>query len=129
MYPHPGKIIAIDRAVDRSTSTITVRASLPNPDGALRAGMNVRLLLRTRSVSNELVIPYRAVTEQLGQRTVYVVTDSSTAEQRNVELGTRVADAIVVTKGLSAGESVVTDGVINLRPGSKVTVQQPGKTE
>ncbi len=129
LFPNPGRIIAIDRAVDRSTSTITVRASLPNPDGVLRAGMNVRLLLRTRSTSKELVIPYRAVTEQLGQRSVFVVTDSSTAEQRSVRLGTRVSDEIVVTEGLTLGENVVTDGVINLRPGAKVTVQQPGKTE
>ncbi len=128
-YPHPGQVMAIDRAVDRATGTITVRASLPNPDGALRAGMNVRLLLRTRSASKELIIPYRAVTEQLGQRSVFVVTDSSTAEQRNVRLGTRVSDEIVVTEGLSLGETVVTDGIINLRPGARVTVQQPGKTE
>jgi len=123
-YSHPGKLIAIDRAVDRNTGTITVRASFANPDELLRAGMATTVQVRRQSESKQLVIPYRAVIEQLGQTSVYVLTDSSTVEQRGVQLGLKVADRVVINEGLSGGEQVVTDGTINLRPGAKVQVTQ-----
>lgn len=126
-YSHPGKIIAIDRAVDRNTGTITVRASFANPDELLRAGMATTVQVRNQSESKQLVIPYRAVIEQLGQTSVYVLTDSSTVEQRGVRLGLKVADRVVINEGLSNGEQVVTDGTINLRPGAKVQVAQPAE--
>lgn len=127
VYSHPGKIVAIDRAVDRNTGTITVRASFPNPDELLRAGMATTVQVRNQSETKQLVIPYRAVTEQLGQTSVYVVTDSSTVEQRGVRLGLKVVDRVVINEGLSSGEQVVTDGIINLRPGAKVQVTQPAE--
>ncbi|SFC48814.1 membrane fusion protein, multidrug efflux system [Parapedobacter composti] len=124
-FPYPGKITALDRAVDPATGTITVRASFPNPDGILRAGMNTTVQVRTQSASNQLVIPYRAISEQLGQTSVYVVTDSSTVEQRSVRLGLKIGDRVVISDGLANGETVVTDGIINLRPGAKVQVSEP----
>ena len=123
-YPHPGKIIAIDRAVNRNTGTITVRASFTNPDELLRAGMATTVHVRNQTESKELVIPYRAIMEQLGQTSVYVLTDSNTVEQRAIRLGLKVGDRVVVNEGLSSGEQVVTDGTINLRPGAKVQVTQ-----
>jgi len=123
-YPHPGKITAIDRAVNRNTGTITVRASFTNPDELLRAGMATTVHVRTQTESKELVIPYRAIMEQLGQTSVYVLTDSNTVEQRAIRLGLKVGDRVVVNEGLSSGEQVVTDGTINLRPGAKVQVTQ-----
>jgi len=124
VFGRPGKIIALDRAVDPATGTLTVRASFPNPDGTLRAGMNTSVQVRTQSETEQLIIPYRAVVEQLGQTSVYVLTDSSTVEQRGVRLGLKMADRVVISEGLARGETVVTDGIINLRPGAKVQVNQ-----
>src|SRR5690606_19526805 len=92
VYSLPGKITVIDRAVDANTGTITVRAVFANPEGLLRAGMNTNVRIKTTSETKQLVIPYQAVTEQLGQSAVYVVTDSSTVEEHLVELGAKVAD-------------------------------------
>ena len=124
-YNQPGRIIAMDRAVDRNTGTLTVRASFENPDELLRAGMATTVKVRSTSEAKQLVIPYRAVMEQLGQTSVYVLTDSSTVEQRGVKLGLKLADRVVITEGLSSGEQVVTDGTINLRPGANVLVTKP----
>lgn len=124
-YSQPGRIIAMDRAVDPQTATITVRASFENPDELLRAGMATTVQVRSTSDSKQLVIPYRAVMEQLGQTSVYVLTDSGTVDQRGITLGLKLADRVVVTNGLSNGEQVVTDGTINLRQGAKVQVTQP----
>src|SRR5690606_11382529 len=129
LYPHPGRITAIDRAVDRTTGTITVRASFSNDDNLLLSGMNTTVHIRRTSGTPQPVIPYRAVTEQLGQTSVYVVTDSSTVEQRSVRLGIKVGDRVVITDGLKTGEQVVTDGIINLRPGAKVQPGEPSQTK
>lgn len=128
-YTHSGSISAIDRAVDANTGTITVRASFTNPDGILRAGMNANVQIRSQSETKQVVIPYRAISEQLGQTSVYVLTDSSTVEQRPVRLGLKVTDRVVINEGLALGETVVTDGLINLRPGAKVQVSQPSATK
>lgn len=125
LYTMPGKVSAMDRAVDPNTGTITVRATFNNPEGLLRAGMNTTVRLMSKSAQQQVVIPYKAVTEQLGQSSVYIVTDSSTAQQRTVVLGPKVADKIVVNSGLAAGETIITDGIINVRNGAKITTQQP----
>lgn len=131
-YAQPGRITALDRAVDPGTGTITVRASFANPEGLLRAGMNTTVQVLDRSQQKQLVIPYKAVIEQLGQSSVYVVSDSSTAEQRTVVLGLKSGGNVVVKSGLSNGETIITDGLINIRNGAKITTappqqQQPAK--
>ncbi|MGK6351255.1 efflux RND transporter periplasmic adaptor subunit [Parapedobacter sp. DT-150] len=128
-YPNPGRIVAIDRAVDRNTGTIVVRASFPNETNRLLPGMNATVHVRNQSESKQLVIPYRAIIEQLGQTSVYVLTDSNTVEQRGVRLGLKVADRVVIDEGVSKGEQVVIDGIINLRPGAKVQVNPPAATK
>lgn len=125
VYTIPGKVSAMDRAVDPNTGTITVRATFNNAEGLLRAGMNTTVRLMSKSAQQQVVIPYKAVTEQLGQSSVYIVTDSSTAQQRTVVLGPKVADKVVVNSGLAAGETIITDGIINVRNGAKITTQQP----
>lgn len=122
-FPAPGSISALDRAVDPGTGTITVRATFANPEGLLRAGMNTTVRILSHSPEKQLVIPYKAVTEQLGQSSVYVVSDSSTAEQRTVVLGQKTGDKVVVASGLSSGETIITDGLINIRNGAKVAPQ------
>lgn len=122
-YSKPGRITAIDRAVDPSTGTITVRASFENSDNTLRAGMNTNVLVATNSTSEMPVIPYQAVVEQLGEFRVYVVTDSSTVVAQPVTLGAKIADKVVINEGLKAGQKIVAEGTQNLQPGAKVVDQ------
>ncbi|MBP3944019.1 efflux RND transporter periplasmic adaptor subunit [Sphingobacteriaceae bacterium WQ 2009] len=124
-YEAAGTVSTIDRAVDSQTGTIKVRASFSNPTNALRAGMNLTLNVNSTSASQELVIPFKAVQDQLGVYNVFVVTDSSTAEHRQVELGLKIDDKVVVKSGLKAGEKIVTDGIINVQTGVKVTEAAP----
>jgi membrane fusion protein (multidrug efflux system) len=123
-YPSKGTIVAIDRAVDRSTGTITIRARFDNPKGELRSGMSARIFLNKTFDTPQLTIPFKAVADQLGQSTLFVLGDSSRVEQRVVVLGQKVGDRVVVQEGLAEGESFVVDGLINLRNGSVVEVQK-----
>lgn len=122
-YASPGKISAIDRAVDPSTGTITVRANFENPENILRTGMNTNVLVKNTSTTKMPVIPYKAVTEQLGEFTVFVVTDSSTVDQRPVKLGIKIADKVVINEGVKAGEKIVVEGAQNLQQGVKIVDQ------
>ena len=124
IYPHPGTISVIDRAVDPQTGTIKMRISFPNPDHTLRAGMSGTLLVVSSSTEKSVLIPYKAVTEQLGEFFVYVV-DSAKVSQRKVLLGKQVNRNIIVKDGLKEGETIVTEGVQNLREGSAISVAPP----
>ena len=115
-----GRIVAIDRAVDPQTGTIKVRVSYPNSQGRLIAGMTVNLQALNKASEHQLVIPYKAVQEQLGVFNVFVVGDSSKAEPRNVKLGKQFGQSVVISDGLKQGEVIVVEGVQNVRPGAKV---------
>ncbi|WP_442588217.1 efflux RND transporter periplasmic adaptor subunit [Pedobacter sp. AW31-3R] len=120
IYNGQGKIIAIDRAVDPATGTIKVRISYPNPKGVLFAGMTVNLKALNKAANDQLVIPYKAVAEQLGEFNVYVVGDSAKATPRIVKLGKQFDQNVVISDGLKQGDVIVVEGVQNVRPGAVV---------
>ncbi|MBD1426638.1 efflux RND transporter periplasmic adaptor subunit [Sphingobacterium arenae] len=121
VYSHDGKIATMDRAVDPTTGRLTIRASFSNPQNELRAGMNVTMHVKSTTATEQLMIPFKAVQDQLGVYNVYVVNDSSLAELRPVELGLKVEDKVVVNNGIEAGDRIVVDGIMNVRNGAKVT--------
>lgn len=122
-YPHHGKLGFIDRAVNPQTGTITMRVEFPNPDYSLRPGMSGTLRVLSNTASNSITIPYKAVNEQLGEFFVYVVNDGKVS-QRKVRLGKQLGPDVIITDGLKAGETVVTEGVQNLREGSAVSISE-----
>lgn len=126
-YPLNGRVTAIDRAIDPQTGTLKVRISFPNPGNKLRAGMNCSVRVSNNDEGNQLVIPTRALTEQLGEFFVYVIGDSNKVSQRRVDIGTRVGDMVVVRNGLKPGEKIVSDGVQNLRQGAVVNPTAEGQ--
>ena len=124
-YPQPGKLQTIDRGVDSQTGTITVRVQFANPQRQLKDGLSgVMKVLNTQS-GNHLVIPNKAVVEQMGENFVFVARGDS-AKQLKVQLGPRLRDEIVVLSGIKAGDKIVTDGVQKLRDGGKIQLSAPG---
>jgi len=120
-YDLPGKIYLIDRAVDPQTGTIKARLLFPNQRGMLKPGMNATVKVATNNRFPSIVIPYKAVTEQLGENFTYVVGDSNKVRQQKVELGPQMEGNVVITSGLQAGDRVVVEGVQNLHQGSVIT--------
>jgi multidrug efflux system membrane fusion protein len=120
-----GVLTVVDNQIDQTTGTIKLKATFANTDKALWPGqfINARLLVSTDK--GALVVPTSAVQRGPKGEFVYVVGDDMTAQQRDVV--TVVADGgnSRVTKGLAAGEQVVTDGQYRLQPGAKVKVSQP----
>lgn len=124
-YALNGSIVAIDRAVDPGTGTIKVRISYPNPSGLLISGMTCNVNVLNKASEAQLIIPHKAVSEQLGKYSVFVVGDSSKVEQRMVQIGSEVKDRIVIKGGLAEGEVIVSEGIMKLRPGSVVQATAP----
>jgi multidrug efflux system membrane fusion protein len=119
--PASGVLSFVDNAVDMTTDTIKLKATFDNPERRLWPGQFARVSLRLAVLPHATVVPAQAVqTGQDGQY-VFVVKDDSTVEQRTVVQGQRVADDVVVLKGLNPGETVVTEGQLRLEPGSRVT--------
>ena len=121
LYPYPGSIGLIDRAVDPQTGSIKARLIFPNDKGMLKPGMNTTVRVRNSAASSSTLIPYKAVTEQLGEFFVYVVGDSNKVTQRKVQLGKQVGGGIIVNEGLTEGDQIAVEGVQNLREGTVVT--------
>lgn len=124
IYAHPGKIQAIDRAINPQTGTITVRVSFPNKERQLIPGLTTVLRVRNEDIGEQLVIPNKAITEQMGEFYAYVIQGDSVI-QNKVALGSKVADKVVVREGLKAGDKIVVEGTQKLRPGAKITLGVP----
>ena len=125
IYPYPGSVGLIDRAVDPQTGTIKTRLIFPNDRGMLKAGMNATVRVKNNASSNSTIIPYKAVTEQLGEFFVYVTADSNKVTQRKVKLGKQIGGDIIISEGLKEGEKIAVEGVQNLREGSVITTAPP----
>lgn len=125
VYPFHGKIELIDRAVDPQTGTIKTRLSFPNKDKMLKSGMSTTVRILNNNTAKSVTIPYKSVSEQLGEFFVYVVGDSSKVKQRRVVLGKQVGTNIIIREGLQQGETIVVEGIQNLREGAVVNTKPP----
>lgn len=126
VYPANGKLLLLDRAVDPQTGTIRARLSFANGKKLLKAGMSTTVRILNNSGQQSVTIPYKAVTEQLGEFFVYVVGDSSKVSQRKVVLGKQIGTNIIVRDGVQNGEKIVVEGIQNLREGAVISTGAPG---
>lgn len=124
------RISAINPKVDDATRNILVRATLPNPGGELLPGMFASLQVLLPGANTRVVVPESAISYTLYGNSVYVVVPKKTAggepqwtvERRFVETGEHRNGRVVVSKGLSAGERVVSAGQLKLDTGAHVAI-------
>src|SRR5579872_5693941 len=131
--PIDGTLTFIDNSVDASTGTIHLRGTFQNQRNRLWPGLYVNILLTLSQQPNATVVPSHAIiTTQQGSY-VYVVRPNNTVEQRTVVATRTIGDETVVDKGLKPGETIVTDGQINLIPGAPIDAKnradEPAKVQ
>ena len=126
-----GKITAISPLVDNQSRNLTIRASFANSDHKLLPGMFGSVSVVTGEPQNYISLPQTAVTINPYGNVVYIVTDKGkgadgkpqlVANQKFVSTGQARGDQIAVTKGLNAGDVVVTSGQLKLSNGSPVII-------
>ncbi|MFD2146428.1 efflux RND transporter periplasmic adaptor subunit [Mucilaginibacter antarcticus] len=133
IYNRIGKILAIDRGVNNQTGSIKVRLQFANDKNILKDGMSAALKVLNDRSGNRVIIPYKSVTEQMGEFFVFVVKDSTfnkggvskrdtIALQRKVTLGPRLTDKVVIMNGINSGDMVITEGFQRLRDSGKVAI-------
>jgi membrane fusion protein (multidrug efflux system) len=120
-YPYPGRIAYIDPTAHQLPGTITVRLVFPNPEERLRLGMRVRVNIFYGDLEDQLVIPEKSVKEEQGNFYVYVIK-GDTVERRQVILGARARDLVVVRSGLEEGQRIVLEIKPGLQDGSRVVI-------
>jgi len=120
VYAHKGKVDFADREVDPTTGALLLQASFPNPDELLRPGQFAKVKAKVRVIEEGILIPQRCVTELQGLHSVYVVDASNKVEQREVEVGPKIEESWLITKGLKAGEKVVYEGLQKVKGGAVV---------
>ena len=119
-----GRLDMLDNEVNENTAMIRIRAIFENQDKMLWPGkfVKTRLILTTRP--NSLIVPFQAIQITTTGPVVFVIKKDNTIEMRNVVLGQREDENIIIIKGLTPGEEVVTEGQLNLFAGAKVFVSK-----
>jgi len=121
-HSETGTLSFIDNAVDNATGTIKLKGTFDNEDHRLWPGQFSTVLLRLAQDENATVVPSESV--QTGQNGdfIYVVKSDSTVEQRAVKVARTIGGDAIIASGIHPGETVVTDGQLELLPGVKVQV-------
>jgi membrane fusion protein (multidrug efflux system) len=121
VYPIEGRLQFADVTVDQTTGAVTLRATFPNPAGVLLPGLYVRARLIEGTRLQGILVPQAGISRnERGQATVLVLGPDDVVAQRIVTTDRVIGDKWLVTDGLKPGDRVVVEGLINLRPGTKV---------
>lgn len=123
-FVHEGKIDFVDNAIDRSSGTIRGRAEFRNPDGKLTPGMFGRIQIAVSKPAVALLVPDSAIGTEQVRKFVYAVSPDDVANPKYVTLGSVVDGMRVITDGLDSDDTVVVNGLMRVRPGTKVSPQQ-----
>jgi multidrug efflux system membrane fusion protein len=124
-----GHLLLIDNQIDQATSTIRLKAEFPNENERLWPGEFVRIRILITTYKDAVTVPPIAVQRGPDGFYVWVVKPSNTAEQRPIGAQMVNDDVAIATKGLAAGEHVVTNGQSRLDVGSHVAIKTPRPSE
>lgn len=130
-YPLSGKVTQVDRGLANNSGTLTVKATLANPDRILIPGMFARVKIAGAPLKNAILVPQRAVQQILDKSLVMVVNAGNQAEPRPVTLGEKVGGFWLVKEGLTADDTVIVEGLTKVREGAAldVTIVTPEELE
>lgn len=118
-----GSVLAVDNQVDLSTNTVRIKALFPNEDYALYPNQAISARLLVDTLRGTVIVPTAALQRGPSQSTyVYIVKPDQTVEIRNVDVQHTEGDQTSIRSGISAGETVVIDGVDKLQSGTRVAM-------
>jgi membrane fusion protein, multidrug efflux system len=119
-YPQPGKLDFAASRIDPAQGTLELRAEFPNAEGAVLPGQFVRARITATTRQNIFLVPQGAVLQSDQGRSVMLIGPDGNVTPRPVKTAEWVGQEWVVTEGLAAGDKVIVDNLIKLRPGMPV---------
>ncbi|MEJ2585991.1 MAG: efflux RND transporter periplasmic adaptor subunit [Deltaproteobacteria bacterium] len=123
VFPYKGRMTFAEPSYSPETGTFLIRVSVKNPEGILRPNQYVRVRLLGTIRPDAILLPQRAVQQGSKGQFVWVVGKDNKVEQRPVTVGEWHGDDWFIFEGLQAGEQVVVDGGLTLRPGTSVVTK------
>lgn len=119
-YPLEGRLQFREVTVDPATGSYTVRIVVPNPDHLLLPGMFVRAVVQEGIAERAILAPQQGVSRNTkGEAVALIVDDTGTVQQRVLTLNRAIGDQWLVSSGLSAGDRLIVEGMMNVRPGTQ----------
>jgi membrane fusion protein (multidrug efflux system) len=120
-YPLEGTLQFRDVTVDPATGSCTLRIVVPNPNHLLLPGMFVRAIVPEGVAEEAILVPQQGVTRNhRGEPIALIVDETGTVHQRKLTLDRAIDDQWLVLSGLSGGERLIVEGMMNVRPGDSV---------
>lgn len=116
---YSGSVYAIEPRIDETTRTLQLRAKAANPQGKLIPGSFASISLPLTTISNAILIPTQAVIPVQNGKKVYI-SKGGVAKEIKIETSTRTDSSVIVSRGLSTGDTVITTGLMTLKDGSRV---------
>jgi RND family efflux transporter MFP subunit len=124
-WPLKGTIDFVDNQYNRSSGTIRVRASFPNPDLFITPGQFGRVRVPMSQEKPTMLVPDAAVVTDQSVKMLFAVTADGTVVPKPVELGAVTEDGLrIVRSGISPDDEIIINGLLRARPGQKVTAEQ-----
>jgi membrane fusion protein, multidrug efflux system len=121
LCPQPGALQFRDVTVDQTTGSFTLRIVVPNPNHLLLPGMFVRAAVQEGIAPQAILVPQQGVSRtSKGEPVALVVDEAGKVQQRTLTLNRALGDQWLVSSGLSAGDRVIVEGMLNVRPGATV---------
>lgn len=127
-YGQVGRINFVNISVDRTTDTVLVRATIPNPAGNLRDGQLVQVALQTGAPEEKVVVPQAALIADQGGVYVFAVEDGRAVTKRVKPASGGGGQDAVIDEGLSGGELIIVEGLQRVRPGILVRATPVGSS-
>lgn len=115
------KVYAIDPKIDPGTRTLKIRAVCSSSYKELVPGAFAEVELNLKQINDAILIPTVAIVPELKGQSVYLYKNGVSVPQK-VEVGIREAERVQITSGLSKGDTVITSGILQIRPNSKVKI-------
>lgn len=122
MYNGEGTIQFIDSKVQPATGVIQARAVFSNQNGEIMPGQYVRIYMTGDILNNAILIPQKCVAHTARGDSVMVVDKEDVVSIVPIDIAVTVGDRYLITKGLSGGERIISEGMVKARPGAKVKV-------
>jgi len=122
-----GRVTLIDNQINQATSTIRLKAEVPNPRRLLWPNQFVNVRLHLNTQKDALVVPATALQRGPNGTFVYVAGADASALLRPVEVSLIQGDLAILSRGVEPDEQVVVDGQNQLRPGVKVVAREAGR--
>lgn len=120
-----GTLSFIDNTIDNTTGAIQLKATFQNKSKSLWPGQFVNIILTLSMQKDAVIVPTKAVQSGQQGQFVFVVKQDMSVESRPIQIDRTISQEVVVSKGLTPGETIVLDGQLQLIPGAKVTIKKP----